>query len=198
MDEATRSVVKKALDLTKNGEYEAAIELLFGIAKRHRNYEPVYALIGEIYLTNNDPKRAIRPLEIALELNQDNFRTHYLLGNAYGRVLQFDDAIEELMAANEIKPDDDEIIRNLGWIHCMAGRVEDGRHYLHEALEINPQNTLIYNDLAASYMFSTDRDLENAETWLQKAISIKPVHPFIQQTYQAFISMKNDLAEIPN
>ena len=197
MDDATQSVIKQALELNKHGKHEDAVDLLFAIAKRQPDHESVFVLIGEIYLTNNEPKRAIRPLEVALELNQDNFRTHYLLGNAYGRILRFDEAIKELMVANEIKPNDDETIRNLGWIHCMAGRVDDGRHFLKKALEINPKNGLIYNDLAASYMFTSKRDLPNAERWLQKALSIEPEHPFIQQTYQAFVTLKNSFEELP-
>jgi len=196
MDEATQIAISQALKLVKNGEVKDGLKLLFEVAERYPENEHLLILIGEIYLTYNDPRRAIRPLEMALEINQENFRTHYLLGNAYGRILRFEDAIEELQVANEIKPEDDEVMRNLGWIHCMAGKYQKGREYLKQALKINPQNSLIYNDMAASFMFSTDRDLKSAETWLKKAMSINPDHPFIQQTYQAFLEMKEQLMEI--
>lgn len=196
MDEAGRMAIKRALELAKKGKIKDALDILYEVAERHSENESVFLLIGEISLSHNDPQRAIRPLEIALELNQENFRTHFLLGNAYGRILRFEDAIEELLVANEIKPNDDEVLRNLGWIHCMAGQTEKGRQYLKTAMKINPHNCLIYNDMAASYMFSTRRDLESAEIWLKKALSIEPNHPFIQQTYQAFKTMKERFVEI--
>ncbi|MBN1350646.1 hypothetical protein JXJ21_14610 [candidate division KSB1 bacterium] len=196
MDDATQTTVKQALALAQSGKFEDSIDLLYSVSKRECEYDIIFVLIGEIHLMNNDPKRAIRPLEIALELNQDNYRTHFLLGNAYGRILRFEDAIEELVIADEMNPNDDEIIRHLGWIHCMAGHLEDGRRFLKKAMRINPKNSLIYNDMAASFMFTIHRDLKKAETWLRKALSIEPKHPFINQTYQAFVAMKENLKEI--
>ena len=153
-------------------------------------------MIGDFYLQSAQPSLSIRPLEIALEIDQENFLSHFLLGCAYGRVLRFDDAIEELEIAREMKPDDDEVLRNIGWITCMSGELVKGRKYLLQALELNPHNGLIYNDLAASHMFSQTRNLDKARHWLEKALEVEPDEPFIAQTYQAFLEMKKELDQI--
>ncbi|NIR50749.1 hypothetical protein GWO43_19375 [candidate division KSB1 bacterium] len=50
-----------------------------------------------------------------------------------------------------MRPKDDEVLRNLGWMRCMKGEVEKGRETLQRVLKIDPENALIHNDLAASY-----------------------------------------------
>lgn len=196
MDETSKITVQKALDLSEQGEYREAIELLYEVVDRYPNFSTGFELIGDFYLRNAQPDLAIRPLEMALEINQDSYASHFLLGCAYGRTLHFEEAIEELEIALEFKPEDGEVMRNIGWITCMGGNLNRGRDFLLKALELEPDNGLIYNDLAASYMFSNSRDLEKARYWLEKARTIEPDEPFIQLTYQSFLEMQQTMASV--
>jgi tetratricopeptide (TPR) repeat protein len=196
MDEATQQTIARAIDLADQGEFRDAIELLYEVIDRHPDFENGYEMIGEYYLLNAQPDMAIRPLEIVLEMNQDNFIAHFLLGCAYGRTLLFDEALEELKIAQEMQPKDPEVLRNLGWITCMAGDLKQGRQLLLEAMKIAPQNGLIYNDLAASYLFTKSRDREKAKYWLELALKVEPDEPFIRQTYQAFCDMSKEFESI--
>lgn len=189
MDESSKQIVNKAIDLASTGEFREAIELLYEVIDRYPDFVMGYELIGDYYLRIAQPELAIRPLEMALEIDPDSYMTHFLLGCAYGRTLRFDEAIEELEMAHELKPDENEILRNIGWITCMSGDLERGRNFLQQALKISPQNGLIYNDLAASYLFTQDRDLKKARYWFEKALTVEPDEPFIQQTYAAFQDM---------
>ncbi len=193
MDKVTQQTVARAIDLAEKGEFREAIELLYEVIDRYPDFENGYEMVGEYYLLNSQPEMAIRPLEIVLEMNQENFMAHFLLGCAYGRTLLFDEALEELKIAREMQPDDPEVLRNLGWITCMAGDLKEGRQILLDAMKIAPQNGLIYNDLAASYMFTKARDLEKAKYWLELALKVEPDEPFIRQTYQAFTDMSKEL-----
>lgn len=196
MDEVTQQTIAQAIELAENGEIREAIELLYEVIDRYPDFENGYEMIGEYYLLNAQPEMAIRPLEIALEMNQENFIAHFLLGCAYGRTLLFDEALEELNIAREMQPKDPEVLRNLGWITCMSGDLKQGRQILLEAMKIAPQNGLIYNDMAASYMFTKSRDLEQAKYWLELALQVEPDEPFIRQTYQAFTDMSKELKKI--
>ncbi len=66
----------------------------------------------------------------------------------------------------------------------MSGQVEKGREVLQRALKINPQNPLIYNDLAASYLYTNDSDLDKAQDFCLRALEIAPSHPFLLQTWR--------------
>lgn len=189
LDALSQHIVGHARLLAEQGEIRDAIELLYEIIDRYPEYDHGFELIGDYYLRNSQPELAMRPLEIALEINQENFMAHFLLGCAYGRMLRFDEALEELFIARELQPEDEEVLRNIGWVTCMAGDLETGRHYLLQALNMNPGNGLIYNDLAASYMFSNHRNLNRAKYWLEKATQIEPEEPFIKETYRAFMAM---------
>lgn len=193
MDQLAKEIVQKAVHLAAQKEYREAIELLYEVVDRFPEFVTGFEMIGDFYLKSAQPALAIRPLEIAQEIDQNRFLSHFLLGCAYGRVFRFDDAIEELEIALELKPNDDEVLRNIGWITCMSGNLEKGRQFLLQALELNPVNGLIYNDLAASYMFSQTRNLDKAKHWLEKALEVEPEEPFIKQTYQAFLQMKQSL-----
>lgn len=193
MDQLAREIVQKAVNLAAQKEYREAIELLFEVVDRFPQFVTGFEMIGDFYLKAAQPALAIRPLEMALEIDQERFFSHFLLGCAYGRALRFDEAIEELEIAREMKPDDAEVMRNLGWITCMSGNLEKGRKHLMEALEINSRNGLIYNDLAASYLFSQTRNLEKARYWLEKALEVEPEEPFIKQTHQAFLDMQQNM-----
>jgi Tfp pilus assembly protein PilF len=193
MDQLAKEIVQKAVHLAAQKEYREAIELLYEVVDRFPQFVTGFEMIGDFYLRTAQPALAIRPLEMALEIDQESFFSHFLLGCAYGRVFRFDDAIEELEIAREIKPEDAEVLRNLGWITCMSGNLEKGRKHLMQALEMNSRNGLIYNDLAASYLFSQTRNLEKAHYWLEKALEVEPNEPFIQQTYQAFLETKQSM-----
>jgi len=189
MDDSARQIVEKAIELAAKGDFREAIELLYEVVERFPNFIAGYELIGDLYLKIAKPDLAIRPLEMALEINPDRYLTHFLLGCAYGRMLRFEEALEELEIARQMRPDDSEILRNMGWVSCMAGDVIRGREILYQALEMNPDNGLIYNDLAASYLFTSDRDLHKAGYWLEKALEVEPDEPFIQETYAGYLEI---------
>ncbi len=71
-----------------------------------------------------------------------------------------------------------EIIRNIGWMKCMSGKVKEGRSCLRQSIKLDPKNGLAYNDLGASYMFTQDLNLQLAERWLKKALELEPNNAF--------------------
>ena len=105
---------------------------------------------------------------------------HYLLGCAYGRTMNFRNAIKHLNLANRLNPENAEIIRNIGWIRCMQEKKETGRKLLRKAISLDPTNALAYNDLGASFMF--EEEFDEAEKWIDKARQIDPDDDFIIRT----------------
>ena len=105
---------------------------------------------------------------------------YYLLGCAYAKAMKFKPAVYYLNLADQINPENTEILRNLGWVKCMQEKKEIGRTLLRKAIELDPKNALAYNDLGASYMF--DNNLKNAEYWIKQARQLDPFDSFIAET----------------
>ncbi len=181
---------KEVLDLFFQGKKEKAIKLIEKEIKESPKNVRNYEILGNIYLTLGKITKAIPPLIWATKLAPKRVTANFLLGVAYAKNLQFKEGLKYLKRAYKLKPNDDEIIRNLGWVSCLSGKVSEGRRLLRKALKINPKNSLIYNDLAASYIFTSDFNLDEAEKWFKKALEIEPKNPFIRQTYQSFLSFK--------
>ena len=68
----------------------------------------------------------------------------------------------------------------------MSGRVREGRKLLRKSIELDPKNSLAYNDLGVSYMFTNDMKLHLAEWWLRKALELDPTNKFILNTWSSF------------
>ena len=69
---------------------------------------------------------------------------------------------------------------------CMSGDVDDGRKLLRQSIKLDPKNSLAYNDLGVSYMFTNDMRLDEAERWLRKALTLDPENASIQSTWASF------------
>lgn len=195
MENPVENKIRQAVDLARQGRVEEAIPLLEDVINEYPDYAPAYGILGSIYVEIGYPESAIELLEQAKELEPNDFKARYWLGCALGRAFQLEEGISELKAADRLKPNDDEILRNIGWMTCMSGDAEEGRKILLRSIEIDPTNALTYNDMAASYMYTNDKDFKKAEEWLKEALSIEPQHPFIRNTWENLQDMM-DTSEV--
>lgn len=138
---------------------------------------------------STDPEMtATRRLKKIFESHENNpWYDHFLLGCAYGRTMKLRRAIKHLQVADRLSPNNTEVLRNLGWIHCMLGSTETGRNLLQKAIELDPLNALAYNDVGASLMF--EGEVEEAKAWISKALQIDPADQFIRNTAEKLEEM---------
>ncbi|MBI4547028.1 MAG: tetratricopeptide repeat protein [Ignavibacteriae bacterium] len=129
---------------------------------------------------------ALDPLEKAVQIDPQHDFSQFLLGCALGRLGKFARALSHLQIADQLRPNNPEITRNIGWMMCMQGNFKEGRTLLRRAIKLYPKNALAYNDLGASYLFGEDIDIDLAERWFKKALEIDPDNAFIQSTYASF------------
>jgi tetratricopeptide (TPR) repeat protein len=182
MDE--NDYLQKAKELIQSGEVKAALDTLKEASKLLPQSWQILLTAGQILSEVGHSEVAVSPLKKAKELNPDSFEIRFALGNALGRAFALREGLAELEVAETMQPNDDEVLRNLGWMRCLSGEVEKGRETLHRAIKIDPQNALIYNDLAASYLYTDDVDLDKAQDYCLRALEIAPGHPFFLQTWQ--------------
>lgn len=182
----SKALFEEAIRLFDEGKIFEALECAERLNREQPEFLPGLGLLGDLYLTAGSPQLAIDPLMRLVSEDPDNCNGQFLLGCALGRTRQFEQAIAHLRIANRLTPNNSEILRNLGWMKCMKGEVEDGRSLLRRSIKLNPNHGLAYNDLGASYFFTPDMDLTEAMRWLTKALEVEPNNTFIQQTWQSF------------
>jgi len=182
MDE--HEYLQKAETFIRAGNVDEAMGTLKEGSKLFPQSWQILLMAGRILIEIGLSQNAVSPLKRAKEINPDNFEIRYNLGFALGRSLKLREGVAELEVAETMNPNDDEVLRNLGWMRCMSGEVEKGRETLHRALKIDPQNALIYNDLAASYVYTEEADLEKAQDFCLRALELAPGHEFFLQTWQ--------------
>lgn len=182
MDE--NEYLQKSKELALAGKVQEALETLKEGSKLIPQSWQILLTAGQILSEVGHSEVAVSPLKKAKELNPGNFEIRFALGNALGRAFALREGVAELEAAERMQPNDDEVLRNLGWMRCLSGEVEKGRETLYRAINIDPQNALIYNDLAASYLYTDDVDLDKAQDYCLRALEISPGHPFFLQTWQ--------------
>ena len=76
---------------------------------------------------------------------------------------RWDEALRDIRRAHQLNPNDVRALRMLGWIEAVAGNLEKGLEYLHQALRISPRDPNKYNtyhQLAQVYCLA--RDYANA------------------------------------
>ncbi len=117
-----------------------------------------------------------------------NWIDYFLLGCAYSKCNQFTPAIRHLNIAQEMNPENAEVVRNIGWIRCLQKKQNTGRKLLRKAISMDPQNALAYNDLGASYLF--DQDFDEAEKWIAKAKDLDPLDEMIISTSEKLEELK--------
>jgi TolB-like protein/Tfp pilus assembly protein PilF len=161
--------------------FEAA-DLLEKAVARDPNYFRAYCKLAsahdQIYLNGPDhtPARlalAGAAVKAAQRLRPDAGETHLALAeHLYCGSLAYDQAREELEIASRTLPNEPLIFQLAGFIDRRQGRWEESTRNLAHALELDPRNTYILQQIALSYQML--RRYEDAATVLDRALRISP------------------------
>ncbi len=99
--------------------------------------DPLYEMLGNVYVTLADFDRAARAFARRVELAPNNADAHRRLGTALLRGDRDDDALAEFMAALSIEPRSAEAYAAVAQIHLRAGRYAEAADASTRALEID-------------------------------------------------------------
>jgi tetratricopeptide (TPR) repeat protein len=98
---------------------------------------------------NPDGVRAQVTADIEKARNEPkNFDAQVKAAELFYRIGRFDQSIEFLTKANEIKPDDYDTIVSLGMVNLQAGHNEPAKKWLTAALKIKPDDEQVKESLA--------------------------------------------------
>lgn len=112
----------------------------------------------------------------ALQLQPDAGEPHLAVAiYKYYGFLDYDGARKELAIAKQKLPNNAEVLEYTGYIERRKGEWEQGTHNLERAVELDPRNFFLLQQLTLSYQ--SQRRYADAERILDRALSVKPGDP---------------------
>lgn len=142
--------------------YPTAIEYFQKATKLLPDYAQAYRNLGLAYSLNNQQDKAIDNYIIAIVLDENDYKAYFNLGNAYttkcpfkGGLLEFfkegncKEAITAYETAIKLKPEYIKAYANLAHLYQQKGKIDQAKEYYKKALEIDPENAIIKENLDA-------------------------------------------------
>jgi len=115
------------------------------------------------------------------------------IADVYRKMGDRNSAIANMQKAREILPENEIVLSGLAVTLDQAGRRTEARQAYEAGLKVDPNNTLVLNNLAY-LMAETNADLDVALNYAQKAKGLNPNMPEISDTL-GWILLKKGLAE---
>ena len=153
--------------LKNNWDYPRALEIANKYLSKYTDDYRLYEELADIYLFEWNFSKAERAMKFAQNLNPESATWLYLSWYINISKWNFKLWVELLEKANELFPNNPEILRNLGWWLNMIGQSKKWIIILKRALNIAPDDILIMEDLGVTLMWDGQTDLW--EFYLRKA-----------------------------
>lgn len=161
--------------------FRAGIELLNEAVARDPSFHVAYCALADahasvfLYGIDNTPARvamAEAAVAAARRLSPDSGDTHLASARVLYAGLQYDQAREELEVARRSLPNDPRIILAGAYIHRRQGHWEDATREFERALEFDPLNTELLQDLGSNY--TALHRFADLVAVLDRAIALRP------------------------
>ena len=159
------------------GDDDRAVGLFSLVPEYHPAFGESRLQLASIYEDREDYAAALLEVEKLRVLRPSRalaFHTAELLT----RVERFDEALELLHKMREEKPDDDEVLYQLGVCYGTAKRVNEALEYMRLALEKNPDNPHALNYIGYTWAERGER-LDEAERMILRALDQRPNDGYI-------------------
>lgn len=181
---AKNLLLTTTLDIDAPAIYLEALDLLNRAVARDSSFFEAFCLLAaahdRLYILGHDhtPTRlalAETALQAAFRLRPDGGEAHLArAGHLYRGYLDFDGALAELELARRTLPNDSGVSALAGYIARRRGRHEESLHHLERALELDPRNFFILQQIALTYQGL--RRYAEAVSALGRALAIRPDH----------------------
>jgi len=132
-----------------------------------------WVYLSSVFLDKNNFSEVSHVLEAALKVVPDDFRVNFLLGVAYNRLGQNEQAVRVLERARQLNGKDVDAISQLAIVYEALKRYDETDSLYEEALRLDPSNHLVLNNYAYS-LAERNTSLERARDMALKAVASKP------------------------
>ncbi len=164
----------------KNDMLTEAVGHLNEAVKIHPGYKNPFLLLGNAYNYLQQYEASIQAYQQALQLDPNYAEAKNNLGITYrdaGRYYgeqkgDLNQALQNLLKAYELRPDEYETLRLLGVAYGVSGNNEQAINFFSKALQREPENAGALMDLATAYM--AGGHAAAAQPLIEKAKKINP------------------------
>lgn len=169
--------------LKLNGQHEESITEAQKLLCTDPNCVPALEEIADNYVSLDQFDHAHKAAKHALKLNGESYTAHYILGFLTSQKQDWAGALSFLKKANELHPNNPEILRCLGWATFNNNKRSQGIIILERALNLDPENSLTLCDLGICYLQA--KNFDKSVELLKKALELDPHNTRIQECYRA-------------
>jgi tetratricopeptide (TPR) repeat protein len=145
------------------------------------NHPPIPSNDGAAPGEGSSPETAL--LERA-QAEPKNFEAQMQAAAVHYRNRRFDEAIELLVVANQLRPESVEAIVALGNANFDAGRYEIAEKWYTAALVKNPKDINVRTDLGLTFLMRQQQNVDRAIAEFRRALELDPRH---EQTLQNMV-----------
>ncbi len=154
-DENSRSplfyALLSSLYQAKDEQYTAMTVMETAVSIYPDNHQLLFEY-GLVLEKNGKPDEALRIMQRVLELQPDNAEALNYIGYTWAdQNINLAKALEYILRANALKPDNGFIIDSLGWVYYRLGDFEQAATLLERSLQLIPNDPHVYHHLGDVY-----------------------------------------------
>lgn len=159
------------------GELDAALDSFAHITPGQPAYPEARLQIVAVYEELGDFEAAAHEVDAVLALRPSRALEFHYAG-LLARAGRPEDGVARLEAMLAEKPDDEEILYQLGVLHGLMKQTDEALRYMHAALDLNPDNPNALNYIGYTFAEQGER-LDEAEELIRRALELRPDDGYI-------------------
>ena len=125
----------------------------------------------------------------------NNFEAQMQAAKLYYQINRFNDAIEFLLRANQLRPDSYEAVVMLGNTYFDAEKYKEAEQWYTAALIKNPDDINVRTDLGLTFLFREPPDIDRAIKEFRGSLQRDPRHEQTLQNLTVALTRKGDAKE---
>ncbi len=185
--------LERAEQLKLDGNYEQALSILEELLLEDPENVSALEEVADNELSLGEYRRAETAANQAIALDAKSYTGHYILGFLRSRSEQWAQAAAHLQKANQLKSNNAEILRCLGWALFHDGQRAQGIVTLERALNLDQDSALTLCDLGVAYL--EVQNFLKSHTLLERALELEPGNARAKECLAAVGRLSRAVAE---
>ncbi len=203
MTDKIEELIKTAVKLKNQGNYEEALKILEDLYKNTSDSKQVKECLMETLLDyggylNDDftleYEKAKDMFKRIIDIDPTNYRAYYNLGIANFNLSKIKEAKECYEEAIKIKPDYKHCLYNIGLIYENEGDFQKALVYYEKALEIDPK--FPYASNARNQILSNLEELKRSKAEIEQRDNLETLKSLLEVSKRIRIDMIQSLLDI--
>lgn len=128
--------------------------------------------LGELLLRRGAIAESIKLLKVGISIEPYSWISHYMLGIAYTKILDWRKAYDEFVTAIDMDPSEPRAWQMCGAVLLSLQRLDEAEQYLRKALELNPHFSEAVADFG--FLFLKRGDAQRARDFFEQALALEP------------------------